>query len=116
MHAFGDDQSGQITITGKAAGSDEIELVVADNGHGIPEDLRQQVFERFFTTKLASGGNGLGLSIVRNIVESVLGGTVSASNAQGGGATLTIRFPRVSPNGATDYAQEKVDAQPQQAA
>ncbi|EAV40551.1 Signal transduction histidine kinase-like protein [Stappia aggregata IAM 12614] len=116
MHAFGDDQSGQITITGKAAGSDEIELVVADNGHGIPEDLRQQVFERFFTTKLASGGNGLGLSIVRNIVESVLGGTVSASNAQGGGATLTIRFPRVSPDGATDYAQEKVDAQPQQAA
>ncbi|MEE4015130.1 ATP-binding protein [Roseibium sp. FZY0029] len=116
MHAFGDDQSGQITITGKAVGADEIELVVADNGQGIPEDLRQQVFEQFFTTKLASGGNGLGLSIVRNIVESVLGGTVSASNAPGGGATLTIRFPRVSPYGATDYAQEKVDAEPKQAA
>ncbi|WP_162529979.1 ATP-binding protein [Stappia sp. BW2] len=116
IHAFDEGQSGQITIIGKAAGRDEIELVVADNGRGIPQDLKQLVFEQFFTTKLASGGNGLGLSIVRNIVESILGGTVSASNTQGGGATLTIRFPRVSPFGAADNAQEKDYVEPQKAA
>ncbi|UES39066.1 sensor histidine kinase [Roseibium aggregatum] len=116
MHAFGEDQSGQITIIGKAIGTNVVELVVADDGHGIPEDLRQQVFEPFFTTKLASGGNGLGLSIVRNIVETVLGGTISASNAQDGGASLTLRFPKVSPFGAAGFTQEKEDAKQQQAA
>jgi signal transduction histidine kinase len=74
-------------------------IVVADTGSGIPEDHLGHVFDRFYKVDVSRtgttlpSGSGLGLSIVRAIVERH-GGTISASNAgDGGGAVLEIRLP-----------------------
>jgi signal transduction histidine kinase/ABC-type molybdate transport system substrate-binding protein len=75
----------------------EIEIVVADNGRGIAPEFLPHVFERFRQedsgTKRTIGGLGLGLAIVRHLVE-MHGGTITAqSNGQGHGATFTVRLP-----------------------
>jgi signal transduction histidine kinase len=63
---------------------------VRDYGVGIPEQARDRLFEQFFTTK--AKGLGMGLSIVRSIVESH-GGAIVAENADGGGARFYVTFP-----------------------
>jgi PAS domain S-box-containing protein len=65
---------------------------VADNGPGVPADLRDRVFDPFFTTKPVGEGTGLGLFVTRNLVEA-LGGTVVLDDAPTGGARFTIRLP-----------------------
>jgi PAS domain S-box-containing protein len=63
---------------------------VRDYGVGIPEQVRERLFEQFFTTK--AKGLGMGLSIVRSIVEAH-GGTIAAENADGGGARFQFSLP-----------------------
>jgi signal transduction histidine kinase len=63
---------------------------VRDYGVGIPEEMRDRVFEQFFTTK--PKGLGMGLAIVRAIVESH-GGTIVAENADDGGARFYFTLP-----------------------
>lgn len=66
-----------------------IKLTVKDNGPGIPEDLRERVFEPFFTSK--AGGSGLGLYLVREIVRAS-GGTMSLSSGERG-TSVSMRWP-----------------------
>lgn len=68
-------------------------LVVEDSGPGISPHVASRIFERFFTTKQVGKGTGLGLWIVRQIVEEH-GGTIRAENARGGGARFEILFSR----------------------
>ena len=70
-------------------------LEVSDTGPGIPAALRDQVFEPFFTTKSSELGSGLGLSTVYGIVKQS-GGYVWIGDAEGGGARISIHFPRAS--------------------
>jgi two-component system NtrC family sensor kinase len=77
-----------------------IELSVADTGSGIPEDIRDKIFEPFVTTKGALGGSqtpgtGLGLSVSYGIVQEH-GGTIAVESAVGRGTTMTVRLPIVS--------------------
>jgi len=65
-------------------------ISVADSGPGVPEDERERVFEPFHTTK--EEGTGLGLPIARRIVVEH-GGTLSLTQAKGGGAKFTITLP-----------------------
>ena len=70
-------------------------LAVADTGHGIAPDDLGRVFERFYRvdkSRTRPGGTGLGLSIVKHLVH-VLGGEVTASNQDGGGALFTVTLP-----------------------
>jgi two-component system OmpR family sensor kinase len=73
-----------------------VAFTVSDDGAGIPEELRDRVFERFHRTDLArdrvAGGAGLGLAIVRAIAEAH-DGTVSAGAAREGGAELRMEIP-----------------------
>ncbi len=69
-----------------------VKLTVKDNGPGIPADLRERVFEPFFTSK--SGGSGLGLYLVREIVLAA-GGSMSLSSADGRGTSVSVRWPLV---------------------
>jgi two-component system, NtrC family, nitrogen regulation sensor histidine kinase NtrY len=64
-----------------------IVVTVADHGPGIPEELRQRVFEPYFTTK--ADGTGLGLALVRQTVDAHHG-TITVSDTPGGGATFSI--------------------------
>jgi len=79
-----------VTVTGEGAG---LAVTIADHGPGIPAELRQRVFEPYFTTK--ADGTGLGLALVRVTLESHRG-TIAISETPGGGATFAIVFPTVS--------------------
>jgi signal transduction histidine kinase len=72
------------------------ELIVEDDGAGIPEDQRERVFERFVRLDEArardAGGSGLGLAIVKEIV-AAHGATVEATSSELGGARFVVRFP-----------------------
>jgi two-component system sensor kinase FixL len=80
----------KVEIVTERNGSDAIRMSVRDYGVGVPEEARERVFEQFFTTK--AKGLGLGLAIVRSIIESH-GGTIAAENADGGGARFQFTLP-----------------------
>ncbi|MBT7408419.1 MAG: GHKL domain-containing protein, partial [Methylococcales bacterium] len=67
-----------------------VEIDFIDNGPGIADNLINQLFEPYMTTK--TKGTGLGLAIVKKIIEEH-GGVISASNSDGGGAFIAIRLP-----------------------
>lgn len=88
-------QGGQLTIraqAGKTAGERayEVEVEIEDTGPGIPEAIKEQVFNPFFTTK--KSGVGLGLAIVSKIIDAH-GGTVKLVNAPGQGACFRVTLP-----------------------
>lgn len=84
---------------------DEVEFSLSDQGPGISAEALPRLFDRFFRAQPQNGppdsGSGLGLAIVRSIVE-VHGGTVAAANNTGGGATITVRLPRMAPREAPE--------------
>jgi C4-dicarboxylate-specific signal transduction histidine kinase len=73
-------------------GSAYVDVVVWDNGPGVPEAIRQDIFEPFFTTKPVGEGTGLGLHICRQVIDRV-GGSISVDNASEGGARFLVRLP-----------------------
>lgn len=82
------DGEGRVTITARSVG-EEVELVVSDDGPGIPADLLQRIFEPHFSTR--STGTGLGLAIVRRLVES-WGGTLIAESEVGQGTAIRMKL------------------------
>ena len=65
---------------------------VADTGTGMEVDVLERLFDPFYTTKPTGKGTGLGLSVSRNIVAEV-GGTLTASNREEGGALFEVQLP-----------------------
>lgn len=68
-------------------------IKISDNGPGIPKDLREKVFDIFFTSKPAGKGTGLGLSITQNIIKQH-GGNITFDCPPEGGTTFIIELPR----------------------
>ena len=75
-----------------SASQEQIQLVVADNGSGIPDDVMTRIFEPMFSTK--DFGVGLGMSIVRTIMEEH-GGGVELVSRDGEGTSVTLWLPRI---------------------
>lgn len=75
-----------------AAGRPTAVLEAEDDGPGIPEALREEIFRPFFTTKEESGGTGLGLAICRLIAEEA-GGTLGVESREGGPTVFRLRLP-----------------------
>lgn len=71
---------------------DKIEIAISDNGPGIPESIKDKIFQPFFTTKKGTEGTGLGLSLSYDIVKAH-GGTIELDSQPGSGATFTISLP-----------------------
>ncbi len=97
-HGFAGIDAGRIDIEAHAVGSDHVALRYADNGAGIPEATLNRIFEPFFTTRLGQGGSGLGLYIVYNLVNAVLGGTIQVESSPGQGTVFTLILPRSAPD------------------
>lgn len=74
---------------------DHVEVIVADNGRGIPSEHSERVFEPFFTTKSVGAGTGLGLSIAYGVVRE-LDGTIEIDSAPEKGTTVRILLPAVA--------------------
>ena len=72
---------------------DRIILSVEDNGHGIPLDIQDKIFDIYFTTKKGRGGTGIGLSIVKTLVEEELKGSIHFVSKPGTGAVFTVSLP-----------------------
>jgi signal transduction histidine kinase len=71
-----------------------VEVTVQDNGIGIAKDIQSKVFDPFFTTRLGSGGSGIGLSIVHSLATQGLEGTVRLKSSLGAGCKLTFVIPK----------------------
>lgn len=69
-------------------------LEIEDTGSGIPEDLQDQVFQPFFTTKASGAGTGLGLVSVKSLLEKA-GGAISFVTVPGSGTLFKIRLPHL---------------------
>lgn len=96
LHGFVDDRPGVIRVSARMLSPELVEVVVADDGVGIPEANLRRIFDPFFTTRLGQGGSGLGLNIVYNLMKDVLGGTVQVKSSPGHGTQFILTLPRVA--------------------
>jgi two-component system NtrC family sensor kinase len=85
---------GKVAVRAQAVAPSSVMLEVADSGPGIRDDDRDKIFEPFFTTKPDGKGTGLGLPIVRNIVDQHRG-QISVARSDLGGASFKVTIPVV---------------------
>jgi PAS domain S-box-containing protein len=97
MHGFPDRKHGTITVKASAAGDDDIELMVSDDGCGMSPSIRRHAFEPFFSTRRHEGLTGLGLHIVHSMVVDRLEGRLSLVTELGAGTTVRAIMPRSIP-------------------
>jgi signal transduction histidine kinase len=72
---------------------DAVEITVRDNGIGIPLEIKDRLFQPFFTTKPPGEGTGLGLSMSYDIITQQHGGSISVDSKAGEYSEFTIRLP-----------------------
>ncbi len=85
--------SGAVTVRARADGG-QVLLQVEDSGPGLTEEVQQNLFRPFFTTKAAGKGTGLGLAVCQHLVRS-MGGQLTAENRPEGGARFTLRLDKL---------------------
>jgi signal transduction histidine kinase len=71
----------------------KVVIRIKDNGIGMSEEVRQRIFQQFFTTKPVGQGTGLGLSISRQVVVAKHGGTLDVNSKLGEGSEFVITLP-----------------------
>jgi signal transduction histidine kinase len=103
-HAFDGRSGGTIRIEGRRLEPHHVEIVFADNGRGMTDEVQRQAFNPFFTTRRGEGGTGLGLHIVHNLVTRRLGGRITMSSTPGKGTTFRLVLPLVGPREAGETA------------
>jgi two-component system, sporulation sensor kinase E len=96
LHAMPD--GGRLRLS-LAREKSHILIGVSDTGHGMPQDICSKIFDPFFTTKDFGKGTGLGLTVVKGIIEEH-GGTIAVESVVGQGTTFWIRLPLDSAKGA----------------
>nr|WP_314860873.1 ATP-binding protein [uncultured Undibacterium sp.] len=100
-HAFEGRSDGVIELSAAILNNKMITISVSDNGRGITQETLGKIFDPFFTTKMGQGGTGLGLHIVLNTVENVLGGNINVISSEKGTIftlTLPINTPQIPSN------------------
>ena len=97
VHAYAPGVRGCITIAARRLDPGTVELVYRDDGSGIPADVLPRIFDPFFTTRRGTGGTGLGLHIVYNLVTHRLRGGIHVASTPGEGTVFTLRLPDLEP-------------------
>lgn len=92
VHAYDEGVIGRIVL-GLRAVAGAIELSLTDEGRGMSADQQRRVFEPFYTTRRGTGGSGLGMHVVHNLVTQRLDGTVRIESAPGRGTRVVVRLP-----------------------
>ncbi|MFV3075189.1 sensor histidine kinase [Niveispirillum fermenti] len=105
MHAYPGERAGVMRLSARLLEDGRVEMTYGDDGQGIPPDLWPRIFEPFFTTRRGTGGSGLGLHLLYNIVTVRMGGTVHVGASPQGGALFTLVFPRVAPGSRSAQQQ-----------
>jgi len=82
-----------ITVESQLTTKDQILITIKDNGPGIPSDIKEKIFQPFFTTKPTGQGTGLGLSLSYDIVKAH-GGTLKVDSSKAMGTIFTIELPQ----------------------
>jgi len=82
----------RISISIRAIGEHDVEIVVDDNGGGFDEAVRDRIFEPYFTTKEQGKGVGVGLYMAKELVERQMGGKITAENIESG-ARFRVAIP-----------------------
>ena len=88
-----EDNPRQITIRTAVIESAWVEIAIADNGMGMPEEIRQRIFDPFLTTKPVGKGTGMGMSISYQIVVERHGGKLECVSVPGKGTEFVIQIP-----------------------
>ena len=87
-----EDYKPEISVTVSMADGQVI-ISIADNGEGMNDEVKQHLYENFYTTKPIGKGTGLGMNITRDIIENRHGGTISFTSTEGQGTTFTFTIP-----------------------
>lgn len=96
LHGYEGRSPGTVSIAAERHGGD-IALRIADDGIGMTPHVLAHVFDPFFTTRLGTGGSGLGMAVCHRIARSVLGGDLQVVSAPGLGTCCTLTFPSMAP-------------------
>ncbi len=87
-----DEIANQIKITTSAT-TQEVTIRIADNGMGMPDEVKERIFEQGFTTKVVGKGTGLGMAIAKSIIAQKHGGKITCTSQFGKGTELEISIP-----------------------
>jgi signal transduction histidine kinase len=86
---------GTVRLATSAGSNGEVQLVIEDDGPGIPEDRLGRIFQVFYSSK--PGGTGLGLPIAQRVMEGH-GGKIQVESVPGAGTRFTLSFPTGAPS------------------
>jgi two-component system, NtrC family, sensor kinase len=92
---YGDDYEPTLVASTRSLG-DRVEIRIRDNGTGIPPELKEKMFNPFFTTKPAGEGTGLGLSICHDIIVKQHGGSIEVETQPGEFTEIKVILPRLA--------------------
>ncbi len=104
-----DKEKGIITISTRLDGQ-HVEIRIGDTGTGIPENIRERIYDPFFTTKTVGKGTGQGLAIVHNVIVTKHGGSISCLSEMDKGTIFTIRLP-IEPQSTDIQTEEMPEAE-----
>jgi signal transduction histidine kinase len=93
LHGFADGLPGEIFIEVETVG-DAVALSYRDTGVGMDKEQRDRIYDPFYTTKRGSGGTGLGMNIVYNLVTQTLKGSILLETSPGQGAVFLLTLPK----------------------
>lgn len=93
IHGFADGLPGEIFVSVESAG-DNVVLAYRDTGVGMDQEQKERIYDPFYTTTRGSGGTGLGMNIVYNLVTQTLRGSILLETSPGQGAIFILTLPR----------------------